>query len=184
MRDGLEPVAGAADALDEPRDLAGRAELDDVLDVADIDPELHGRGGDQGRDLALLEPLLGVDPDLARERAVVNLDVAALEERVAERLGRNPRIREDQVRARRVESPLDTPGLGVELLARVDDPECERLRDGHLDYGERARSAEEPRDLVGVADRGREADPLELARVRPDPLERDREPVSYTHLTL
>ena len=37
--DRLEPVAGAPDALDEPGHLAWRAELDHVLDVADVDPD-------------------------------------------------------------------------------------------------------------------------------------------------
>ncbi len=63
-RDGIETVAGPADPLDQARDLSGGAELDDVFDMPDIDPEFHRGCGDECPDLALPEPFLGIDPDV------------------------------------------------------------------------------------------------------------------------
>ena len=96
LRDRIELVARTADTLDEPCDLAGRPELDDMVDPADIDTQFHRRGADQGSYLAFLEPVLGIDPDLFRERPVVHLDVPALEEGVPERLRGDPGIDEDE----------------------------------------------------------------------------------------
>ena len=44
LRGCLDPVSGAPDALQERRDVAGRAELAHEVDVADVDAELE-RGG-------------------------------------------------------------------------------------------------------------------------------------------
>ena len=45
-------VAGAADALQERSDRARRTELADEIDVADVDAEFEGGGGDEGAELA------------------------------------------------------------------------------------------------------------------------------------
>ncbi|KAF5057033.1 hypothetical protein DSECCO2_361170 [anaerobic digester metagenome] len=175
-RDGGQAVTRAPDPLDQPGDLARRSKLDDVLDVPDIDPQFHRGGADQGAEFAFLEPLLGVDPDLARERPVVDLDVAPPEEGVPESFGRHPGVGEDQVRTGGVKGPLDARRLGFKPVPRIDDSEVQGLGDRHGDHpAGTVRAAEEPPDLLGVADRRREPDPLELARVGPDPLERDRE---------
>ena len=74
-----EGVAGAADALEEGRDAAGRADLADEVDAADVDAELEGGGGDEGLQLAGLEALLDAQTALAREAAVVAADVLLAE---------------------------------------------------------------------------------------------------------
>ena len=79
-------VARAADALQEARDRARRAELADQVDVADIDAELERGGGHQRLELAALQPLLGVEPALLGEAAVMRRDVL-----LAEALGQLPR---------------------------------------------------------------------------------------------
>ena len=71
LRYAAEPVAGAADALEQRRERARRAEVADEIDVADVDAELERGGRDDDRDLAGLELLLGVEPDPAREAAVM-----------------------------------------------------------------------------------------------------------------
>ena len=70
-------VVGAADALQEYRDAARRAELAHQLDVADVDAELERGGGHHDLELAGLEALLGVEAGFlarasrgARRRAV------------------------------------------------------------------------------------------------------------------
>ena len=68
-------VAGAADPLQEARDRARRAELADEIDVADVDAELERGGGDQRLQLAGLQPLLGIEPLLLGEAAVVRGDI-------------------------------------------------------------------------------------------------------------
>ena len=57
------------------RDRARRAELADQVDVADVDAELERRGRDQRLQLAALQPLLGVEPLLLGEAAVVRGDL-------------------------------------------------------------------------------------------------------------
>ena len=72
-------VAGAADALQEARDRARRAELADEVDVADVDAELERGGGDQRLQLAALQPLLGVEALLLGEAAVMRGDIGLAE---------------------------------------------------------------------------------------------------------
>ena len=61
-------VVGAADALQEHRDAARRAELAHQLDVADVDAELERGGGHHDLELAGLEALLGVEAGFLGER--------------------------------------------------------------------------------------------------------------------
>ena len=57
LRRRPERVAGAADALQQGRDRARRAEVADQIDVADVDAELERRGRDDGTGIApLLSP--------------------------------------------------------------------------------------------------------------------------------
>ena len=83
LRREAEGVAGAADALQEGRDAARRADLADEVDAADVDAELQRGGGDERLQLAVLEALLDVEAALLREAAVVGGDVL-----LAEALGR------------------------------------------------------------------------------------------------
>ena len=83
LRRAVDGMAGAANALQKARDRAGRAELADEVDVADIDAEFERGGGDQGLELAVLEPLLGIEPLLLGEAAVMRRHVL-LSEQVGE----------------------------------------------------------------------------------------------------
>jgi hypothetical protein len=78
---GVPPtaVAGAADALQEAGDRARRADLADEVDLADIDAELERGGRDQRLQLPRLEALLGVEPQLLGEAAVMRRERAVAE---------------------------------------------------------------------------------------------------------
>ncbi len=175
MRDGIEAVTGPADPLHQTRDLPGGAKLDDVLDMPDIDPEFHRRRRDERPDLALPEPLLGLNPDVTRERAVVDLDVPTGVEFVPESLGGHPGVDEDEGGAGQIKALPDGPRLSGEVLPGKPDVDIETACDRHFDKRERPGPAEEPADLVRVSDGRREADPLELPRVGGQTLERHRE---------
>ena len=71
---GADRVPGATDPLQQRRDRARRAELADQVDAADVDAELERGGGDQRAQLAGLEPALGLEALIARERPVVRGD--------------------------------------------------------------------------------------------------------------
>ena len=92
-------MAGAANALQKARDRAGRAELADEVDVADIDAEFERGGGNQGLELAMLEPLLGIEPLLLGEAAMMRRHVL-LSEQVGEvachTLGQPARVDENR----------------------------------------------------------------------------------------
>ena len=62
LRRAADRVAGAADALQEAGDRARRAELAHQIDVADVDAEFERGGRHQRLQLAVLQPLLGVEP--------------------------------------------------------------------------------------------------------------------------
>ncbi len=102
LRHAADRVIGATHALQERRDRAWRAELADQLDIADVDAELERCGGDQCPQLARLETLLGIEPLLLGEAAVMRGDVV-----LADALAQMPRhaldhaagVGEDQRRA-------------------------------------------------------------------------------------
>ena len=71
LRHTADLVAGAADALQERGDAAWRADLADQVDVADVDAEFQRGGGDEHLELAALELLLGIQPQLLGQRTVV-----------------------------------------------------------------------------------------------------------------
>ena len=68
-------MAGAADPLQQARDIARRTDLADQIDVADIDAQFQRRGGDQHLQIAVFEPLLGGQPVLFGHAAVVGRDM-------------------------------------------------------------------------------------------------------------
>ncbi len=80
-------MTAAADALDEGRERARRAELDDQVDRADVDAELERCGRDRAAHEAMFQLLLGREPQRARHRAVMRDDVF-LAEPLLERGGR------------------------------------------------------------------------------------------------
>ncbi len=102
LRDRLQVVAGAADALKAARDRLRALDLDDEVDRAHVDPELERRGRDETRDLARLEELLHDEPLLARERAVMGsreLFSGELVDAQSEPLREAPVVHEDDRRA-------------------------------------------------------------------------------------
>ena len=89
-------VAGAADALEQRRDAARRAELADQLDRPDVDAELERGRRDQHAQIARAQALLDAQPPLLREAAVVRGDLALAEpllEQVRHALGEPARVR-------------------------------------------------------------------------------------------
>jgi hypothetical protein len=58
-------VTRSADALEERRDRARRADLDRQVDLADVDAQLQRRRRDERAEAAGLQPVLGVEPALA-----------------------------------------------------------------------------------------------------------------------
>ena len=94
-----EGVAGAADALQEDGDAAGRADLADEVDAADVDAEFERSGGDEGFELAVLELLLDVEAAFAGEAAVVAGDAflaEAVAQVVGDTLGQGAGVDEDE----------------------------------------------------------------------------------------
>ena len=83
-------------------DGAGRAQLADEVDVADINVEFEGGGGNQGLELAVLEPLLGMEPLLLGEAAMMRCDIL-LSKQVGEvacrTLGQPARVDENEGRS-------------------------------------------------------------------------------------
>ncbi len=71
LGDSSTPVPRTSDALQCDGDGAGRADLADEIDVADVDAEFEGSGGDEDAALALLEAALGFEAEVAGEGAVV-----------------------------------------------------------------------------------------------------------------
>ncbi len=68
-------MASPTDALQPLGDGLGTADLTDQVDVADVDAELQGGGGDDGLQFPLLQLVLHIQPDVLAETAVVGLQV-------------------------------------------------------------------------------------------------------------
>ena len=177
-----EGVPGAPDALQEGADGAGRGDLADEVDGADVDAQFQGGGRDERAQVAALEPLLHLQAALLRERAVVAGDVLladALGQVMRDALGQPARVDEDQRRAvagdERGQSVVDLGpllvrgdgrhlGVGqfdaeveVALVAAVDDDAAGPTIVGAV-LGGTLRPDEEARDLVDRALRGGQAD--------------------------
>ncbi len=92
-------VPRPADALHPRRDRRRRLDLDDEVDRSHIDPELEAAGRHQGRQPALLEVLLDLQPLLARDAAVVGAHELLSGELVQPRckpLGQPAAVHEDE----------------------------------------------------------------------------------------
>ena len=111
----VEPMPGAADPLDEPADLVRGTELDDVVDGADVDPELERGCGDERPEPAIPERALGLLSHLPRERPVMDGDREVGRQSVEagrEPLRGGPRVDEDEgrpVRADLAPRPPEAP---------------------------------------------------------------------------
>ena len=142
FRRAVHRVTGASRALQEGRDRARGAELADEVHVADVDPELQRSGGHEHLEIAGLEPLLGAQPSLPGQAAVVGGDVL-----LSERLGEGPGdplrhaagIDEDQRGAVRFDEGAEAP---VDFL-----PDFPR----HHRFERRLRQLQRDVALAGVA---------------------------------
>ena len=171
----------------------GRGDLHDEVDGAHVDAELERRGGDDARQRARLERLLDLAARLARERAVVGAGDRLLGELVEpqrEPLGHAAAVDEDDRRvvrrararaargrararasasrrrsrpARRRAARLGSASVrvGGHLDAQVELLAHARVDDAHV-----AVAADEARDLLERALRGRERDALRIAARR------------------
>src|SRR5215475_13823105 len=96
----------ASDPLQQARNRARRAELADEVDLADVDAELERSGRHQRLELAVLEPLLGVETLLLGEAAVMRRDLVladALGKLARHALGHPARVNEDERGAMRLD---------------------------------------------------------------------------------
>src|SRR6516164_7860131 len=92
-------MPGAPDALEEGCDRARRPELADEVDLADVDAELERSGRHQRLELAVLEPLLGIEALLFGEAAVVRghlIGADALGQLARHPLGESAGVDEEQ----------------------------------------------------------------------------------------
>ena len=95
-------VARAADTLHEARNRPRRPQLANQIDLADIDAELERGGRHHGAQVAILQPLLGIQPLFLGEASVMSSDAD-----IAEAIGdfarhpfsHAPRVDENQRRA-------------------------------------------------------------------------------------
>ena len=74
LRHPVHAVAGPPHPLQQPRDAPGRAKLADQVHLADVDAQFQRRRGHQHLEFSGLEPLLGHQPVLFRQAAVVGGD--------------------------------------------------------------------------------------------------------------
>ena len=181
-------VGGAADALQGHREAAGRLELHDQVDRADVDAQLQRGGGDGAAHLAALELLLCREPHGPRHAAVVRNHLVLAEplrELVRDAFHVPARVHEHQ------RGPVLADQLGhafagllplllgsdrVQLVARHFELHIERTPRSALDDRARPSPGEEASDLLdGPLGRG-EADPhASTPTERIQPLERDRQ---------
>ena len=106
LRDGVQLVAGPADALQPARDRLRRLDLDHEVDGAHVDPELERGRRDEAGDPAGLQILLDEDALLAGEAAVMgpgDLALGELVEAQREPLGEPAVVDEDDRRAVRLD---------------------------------------------------------------------------------
>ena len=93
------PVPRPADALQRDRDRTRRADLAHQIHRADIDSQLQRRGRHHGPQLAILQALLGLEPQRARKAAVMRQHrvlAQPLAQMVRDAFGQPARVDEDQ----------------------------------------------------------------------------------------
>jgi hypothetical protein len=92
-------MARASDALQRHGDRPRRANLANQIDRADVDAELERRRRDHRLQLALLQSLLGGEPELPRQTAVMRQDgllAKPFAQMVGNALGEPPRVDEHE----------------------------------------------------------------------------------------
>mgnify|MGYP005856572387 CR=1 FL=1 len=163
LRGAGEPVARAADPLQQRGQRPGGPEVHDEIHMPDIDAELERGGGDDHRQLPGLQAALGLQPRLAGQAAVAGSDLVRSQPRgemMGDALGQAPRVDEDQRGAVRADVAGDAV---VDLLPQLVRGEVRQRLGGHLD-GQR------PVPAVADVDDGAIGLP-----VGPDPLRADQQ---------
>ena len=177
-----DAVPRAADALQEGRDRARRAELADEVHIADIDAELERGCRDHSRERAGFQPLLSIEPLFLGEAAMMRCNVHLAEpvrKLARDAFGHASCVDKDERGAVFLnelrQSVIDlAPDLGrhhcferggwhVELkVARAEMPAVDDQRPRTV----RARADQELCHLLDRLLRGREPDPLQLAAAK------------------
>ncbi len=138
----IEPVIGAADALQEPRRALGRAHLDHAVDVAPVDAEIEAGGRDEPAQAPVGHRSLDLAPRLAAEAAMVDADgeiVVILRPQLLEsELGEAARIAEDE---RHAVGPDDLDHLPGGIDAAMPRPGHAALGRENREVRRRARLA-------------------------------------------
>ena len=181
LRHRAEPVARAADALQQRREGARRAEVADEVDVPDVDAELQRRGGHDDRDRAALQSFFGLQADAPRQAAVVRGDLVLAEplsELMRDALDQAARVDEDDRRAVRLRVRDDAivdvgvqlvRGDRAELVTRDFDAEIERALVADVDDGAIRRTVDD--DALRPDEQARDVLDRLLRRAQPDALQ-------------
>ena len=189
-------VSGAAHPLQERADRAGRADLANQVDVADVDAHLERGGGHDRAQFALFEPLFGRQANFAREAAVMaatRFFAQQLAQVMGHALGQAARVDEHQ-RAAMLSDQLGEPSVdfgplfvgadGREFAGRNFHAQVELARVAAVDDRAVGRvvgadllaAHQEAGDLVDGTLRGRQSDAHDAPLVEPlQPLERQRQ---------
>jgi len=178
LRGAAQQVTGTADPLEGRRDVARRLQLHHQVDSPDVDPELERRGCDERAQLAVLQPVLGLEAGAARERAVMGCDATVGDPVVQiarEPLGGAPALREDEGRPVRLDQlgdllerrfPDGVTRRRQEVVYRRDHLKVEVAREAGVDRDGvgRGGAGQEAASRLDRAHRRRAADPLRAAR--------------------
>jgi hypothetical protein len=188
----VHAVVGAADALEQPRDSLGRADLHHLVHRAPVNAEIERGGGDDGAQLPRRHRGFHLAPLLDGEAGVMQPDrqvfVVQLPQRLEDELRLGAGVDEDDGDLRvpdaaihlghRREAHLAAPGQATFGQQQLDH----RLRpagaEHQPDIARPRRGREEGAQRVGVGDRRREADAPRLRRQRRQPREAEGELVA------
>jgi hypothetical protein len=177
VRGAAGAPAGAAHALEEGGDGGRRVGLEDAVEVADVDALLESRGADDAGVPAAGESLFGGAARFQGDGAVVHEDVdGPAAHPIGHGFGERARLAEEEallpggpargVARERGQAFVEANG---ELAFRRD---LRRIDDDAFPPGGALEPAKDP---AGIADRGGEADPLDVvAARRDDPFEMER----------
>ena len=195
LRRLIEPVIGAADALQQPRAALGRADIDDQIDIAPVDAEIERRRAHHRAQFSGHHGVLDLAALGDVERAVMQRDgeivVVDPPQFLEKKFGLAAGVDEDQrglVRldqrvdfAERVARRMTGPG---QMLARCRAcvtlgcaPACAITQIGARRAAERLRH-QKAAEIVRFGDGRRQADGGELRRQREQPRQAERQKIA------